>query len=476
MMRDVQSQAADTHSSIDDAIFYALTRSICPQCKRVIDAQVNLRDGRVYMRKRCPEHGWMEALLYDDAEAYVSSQKYNKPGTAPLGYSTEVKDGCPLDCGLCPEHKQHTCLALIEVNTVCNLSCPTCFANAGKGYNLTLQEAEGMLDRFVELEAQPEVVQFSGGEPTIHPQILEMLRAAKERSIPHVMLNTNGVRIARDDRFIEALAELRPSIFLQFDGLEDRTYQILRGEPLFETKLRALERLAEADLDVILVPAIERGVNEHEVGAIVRFGLEHPAVRGVNFQPVTHVGRHEEFDPMDRVTIPEVVRGIEAQTDGVFVKDDFVPVPCCFPTCSSVTYAYVDRDVVTPLPRVLNVDDYLDYITNRTFPDLSMDVKRALEGLWSAAAVPGSTATAERFGCAGCDFLDNVDVQKLKKHVFMVMVKAYMDAYTLDVKQLMKCCVGVLTPDGRMIPFCAYNTVGYREQVRTQLAGRLLRP
>ena len=188
-----------------------------------------------------------------------------------------------------------------------------------------------MLDRFVELEAQPEVVQFSGGEPTIHPQILEMLRAAKERSIPHVMLNTNGVRIARDDRFIEALAELRPSIFLQFDGLEDRTYQILRGEPLFETKLRALERLAEADLDVILVPAIERGVNEHEVGAIVRFGLEHPAVRGVNFQPVTHVGRHEEFDPMDRVTIPEVVRGIEAQTDGVFVKDDFVPVPCCFP-------------------------------------------------------------------------------------------------------------------------------------------------
>ena len=226
---------------------------------------------------------------------------------------------------------------------------------------------------------------------------------------------------------------------------------------------------------MILVPAIERGVNEHEVGAIVRFGLEHPAVRGVNFQPVTHVGRHLEFDPMDRVTIPEVIRGIEAQTDRVFVKDDFVPVPCCFPTCSSVTYAYIDQDVVTPLPRVLNVDDYLDYITNRTFPDLSMDVKRALEGLWSAAAVPGSTETAERFGCAGCDFLDNADSQKLKKHVFMIMVKAYMDAYTLDVKQLMKCCVGVLTPDGRMIPFCAYNTVGYREQVRTQLAGRRLR-
>ena len=465
----------NTPTATADSIFYALTRSICPHCKRLIDAQVHLRDGRVYMRKRCLDHGWMEALLYDDAEAYVSSQRYNKPGSNPLQYSTEVKNGCPLDCGLCPEHKQHTCLALIEVNTACNLACPTCFANAGKGYNLTLQEVEGMLDRFVELEGKPEVVQFSGGEPTIHPRILDMLSAAKERGIPHVMLNTNGLRIAKDDRFLDALARQRPSIYLQFDGLEDNTYQVLRGEPLLDLKMRALERLAEADLDVILVPAIERGVNEHEVGAIVRFGIEHPAVRGVNFQPVTHVGRHLEFDPMDRVTIPEVVRGIEAQTDGTFVKDDFVPVPCCFPTCSSVTYAYIDEGVVTPLPRVFNVDDYLDYITNRAVPDLSPDVQHALEGLWSAAAVPGSKIAAERFSCVGCDFLGTPDIQHLKKHLFVVMVKAYMDAYTLDVKQLMKCCVGVLTPDGRMIPFCAYNTVGYREQVRADLSKRRAR-
>ena len=252
-------------------------------------------------------------------------------------------------------------------------------------------------------------------------------------------------------------------------------YQLLRGEPLIDIKLRALERLALADLDVVLVPAIERGVNEHEVGAIVRFGLEQPAVRGIAFQPVTHVGRHLEFDPMDRVTIPEVIRGIEAQTEGTFVKDDFVPVPCCFPTCSSVTYAYVDDGVVTPLPRVLNVDDYLDYITNRTVPDLSTGVRQALEGLWSAAAVPGSESAAERFNCATCDFTNMADVQELKRHIFMISVKAFMDAYTLDVKQLMKCCVGILVPDGRMIPFCAYNTVGYREQVRAQLAGRRLR-
>lgn len=454
-----------------DYIFYSLTRSICPHCRKVIDAQVLLKDNRIIMRKRCPDHGWMESLVNSDAQYYVNSQKYNKPGNLPLKFSTEVVDGCPLDCGLCPEHKQHTCLAIIEVNTACNLACPTCFANAGRGYNLSMAEVEGMLDRFVELEGHPEVVQFSGGEPTLHPQILDMMRMAQEKGVRHVMLNTNGVRIAKDDRFLAKLDQIRPFIYLQFDGLEDRTYRILRGEDLVETKLRALDRLAEIDLDVVLVPAIGRGINEHEVGAVLKFGLAHPAVRGINYQPVTHVGRHDEFDPMDRVDIPEVVKAIAAQSDGLFVTEDFVPVPCCFPTCSAITYAYIDEGEVTPLPRVLEVDDYLDYITNRALPNPELDIRAALEGLWSAAAVPGSQTAALGFSCAGCNFLEqeNIDLQKLKKHIFMVRIQAFMDAYNMDIKALMKCCIGELVPDGRIIPFCAYNTVGYREQVRAKM-------
>jgi len=457
-----------------DHIFYSLTRSICPHCRKVIDAQILLKDGRVIMRKRCPDHGWMESLVNSDAEYYVNSQKYNKPGNLPLKFSTEVVDGCPLDCGLCPEHKQHTCLALIEVNTACNLACPTCFANAGRGYNLSMEEVEGMLDSFVELEGRPEVVQFSGGEPTLHPQIIDMMRMAQDKGVRHVMLNTNGVRIARDDRFLAQLDQVRPFIYLQFDGLEDRTYRILRGEDLVETKLKALERLAEIDLDVILVPAIERGVNEHEIGAVLKFGLEHPAVRGINFQPVTHVGRHQEFDPMDRVDIPEVIKAIAAQSDGLFLTEDFVPVPCCFPTCSAITYAYIDEGEVTPLPRVLKVDDYLDYITNRAFPNPELDIRAALESLWSASSVPGSQAAIQGFSCAGCNFLEqeNIDLQKLKKHIFMVRIQDFMDAYNMDIKTLMKCCVGQLVPDGRIIPFCAYNSVGYREQVRAKMALR----
>ncbi len=196
-----------------------------------------------------------------------------------------------------------------------------------------MQQVEGMLDRFVETEGDPEVIQFSGGEPTIHPQILDMIQAAKDRGIRQVMINTNGVRIARDDRFLEGLAKLNPVVYFQFDGLRSETYQTLRGEDLLDLKMRALNRLNEAGLDAVLVAAVERGVNEDEVGPIIEFGLKHPPVRGVVLQPVTHVGRHIDFDPMQRVTIPDVIHGIVDQTNGRFVLEDFVPVPCCFPTC-----------------------------------------------------------------------------------------------------------------------------------------------
>jgi len=452
-----------------DSVFYELTQSLCPECKTLIDAEIHLRDNKVIMLKRCATHGTFEALIAPDAEDYVDSLKYNKPGTIPLEFATEAKDGCPYDCGLCPEHKQHVCLALIEVNTGCNLACPTCFADAGVGYNLTTEQVEFMLDSFVRTEGDPEVVQFSGGEPTLHPRLFEMMRMAQDKGIRHVMLNTNGRRLARDPEWARELGDLKPMIYLQFDGLEDETYVKLRGEPLLQEKLAALDVLAELDLNTILVATVERGVNEHEVGKLVRFGLDHPAVRGVSFQPVTHTGRHLPFDPMDRVTNPEVIERIEEQTEGLFVKSDFVPVPCCHPSCQSITYAYVDDSQVTPLPRVLNVDDYLDYITNRTLPDPSEEIKHALESLWSSSAVPGSDAVANQFTCASCNIDLAISDNDLAKRIFAINIKNFMDSYTFDVKKLMKCCVAIIAPDGRMIPFCAYNNVGYREKIREEM-------
>src|ERR671913_2471759 len=174
-----------------DEVFLEYTKSICPVCKAVVDAEVNVRDGRVYLRKRCTEHGSFEALVYSDARMYLDSQRFNKPGTLPLATQTDVRDGCPLDCGLCPDHKQHTCLGIIEVNTGCNLDCPICFADSGHhpdGYSITVEQCAAMLDVFVAAEGEAEVVMFSGGEPTIHRDILTFIDLAQARPIRAVNL------------------------------------------------------------------------------------------------------------------------------------------------------------------------------------------------------------------------------------------------------------------------------------------------
>jgi uncharacterized radical SAM superfamily Fe-S cluster-containing enzyme len=455
-----------------DHVFYELTRSICPVCRRVIDAQIILRDSKVFMRKRCPECGPFEALVYGDAEAYVANGKYNKPGTIPLARGSEIHRGCPHDCGLCPDHQQHACLGIIEVNSACNMNCPLCFSTAGPGFSLTLEEVEAMLDDFVRTEGTPEVVQFSGGEPTIHPQIIDFVKAAKARGIRFVMINTNGRRIARDDEFVAQLAEVKPSFYFQFDGFDRRTSLVLRGEAdIVNEKIRALDRLASAGLNVTIVPVIERGVNEHEIGRIVDFAIAHPAVRGINFQPVFHAGRHPKHDPLHRITIPDILQLIEAQTAGRFVVNDFIPVPCCFPTCNSVTYAFVDGDRVVPLPRIVNVYEYLDYLTNRVVPDFSLDIRSALEGLWSSSSVAGSQKSVEQLtlSCQACGLPDAATVGDLAKHMIMIMAQDFMDPWTFNQKNLMKCCKEFLLPGGKQIPFCAYNTVGYREQARAQL-------
>jgi 7,8-dihydro-6-hydroxymethylpterin dimethyltransferase len=301
-----------------------------------------------------------------------------------------------------------------------------------------------------------------------------MLKLAFAKGIKYVMLNTNGRRIANDDAFVAELAEVRPVIYFQFDGFEENTtWTIRREKNLLPEKMRALDRLAAIGLDVVLVPTIERGINLHEVGEIVKFGVRHPAVKGLNIQPMFHAGRHIANDPMQRLTVPDVLNAIHEQTDGMFLRDDFVPVPCCFPTCNSVTYAWVDEDVVMPITRLVEVDDYLDYITNRSVPDLSGEIKKALESLWSATAVPGSDNVTSEFqiACAACN-LPSMDVEGLKDHIFMIMITDFMDPYTFNIKNLMKCCKEFLLPDGRQIPFCAYNTVGYREQVKEQLSKR----
>ncbi|MQS15516.1 radical SAM protein [Streptomyces kaniharaensis] len=491
-----------------DEVFAEFTKSICPVCKRPVDAQVNLRENKVYLRKRCPEHGGFEALVYGDAEEYLASSRFNKPGTIPLAFQTEVRDGCPLDCGLCPEHKQHACLGIVEVNTGCNLDCPICFADSGHqtwgspgtgpggGYAITHEQCERMLDAFVESEGEAEVVMFSGGEPTIHKHILDFIDLALARPIRNIVLNTNGIRLATDRRFVAELGRRNREsgrtlpVYLQFDGFDSRTHLEIRGRDLRTFKQQALDNCAAEGLYVSLAAAVERGLNEHEVGRIVEFGVDHPAVRAVVLQPVTHSGRHLPFDPLNRLTNPDVIKLMVDQLPYWLRREDFFPVPCCFPSCRSITYLFTDGEPgnrsVVPLPRLVDMENYLDYVANRALPDTS--IREALERLWSASAFMGTATTearlraaAEAFDCGGDTSRTEVGgacgvdlpavLKNLKDKAFMIVVQDFQDPYTLNVKQLMKCCVEEITPDGRLIPFCAYNSVGYREQVRAQMSG-----
>ncbi|MGH3301269.1 MAG: radical SAM protein [Streptosporangiaceae bacterium] len=465
--------AASARAKADrDEVFLEYTKSICPVCKVVVDAQVNIRQGKVYLRKRCGEHGQFEALVYGDAQRYLDSARFNKPGTFPLQFQTEVRDGCPADCGLCPEHKQHACLRIIEVNTNCNLDCPICFADSGHhpdGYAITLQQCERMLDVYVAAEGEPEVIMFSGGEPTIHPRILDFIDAARARPIRTMVLNTNGIRLASDRAFVAALAERQVTVYLQFDGLSERAHREIRGRDLRGRKQRALDNCARAGVPVMLAAAVERGVNDGELGQILRFGVAHPAVRGVVFQPVTHAGRHVQFDPLTRLTNSDVIDALCAQAPQWLRPGDFFPVPCCFPTCRSITYLLTDGATVVPVPRLVQLEDYLDYVTNRVLPDDG--VRAALEKLWSASAFPGSPATAAQLECATCGIDLPEALRDAAGRAFMLVIQDFQDPYTLNVKTLMKCCIEEITPDGRLIPFCAYNSVGYREQVREQMSG-----
>jgi uncharacterized radical SAM superfamily Fe-S cluster-containing enzyme len=470
---------APAKQPVRNDVFHEITRSLCPECRRVIDAQTLIRDGAVYLRKRCPEHGWHEALVSSDADWYLGSLKYNKPGAIPYDFATAADLGCPFDCGLCPEHQQHTCVGIVEITSRCNLGCPVCFADADSGYDLSLTQVEAMLDRFLETEGQPEVVQISGGEPTVHPKVLDVLAAAQERGIRHVMLNTNGLRLAQEPDFVRQVARYQPTVYLQFDSLTAATHQALRGRDLRAVKQQALDNLAEVGLYAVLVATVVRGVNEGEIGDVLRSGLEHPAVLGVSYQPVTFAGRCVEHeDPLDRVTLTDVLHALEVQTEGLFQVTDFRPVPCPYPTCTACTYAYVDDGQacpeqgrrVIPIPRLLNVDDYLDLVANRTVPDVSAELQPVLEALWSMAAVMGTDETTDALTCAACNISLPLpsDPQLLRDHFFMVQVHGFMDEHTFDVKRLIKCCIHELLPDGRAVPFCAYNNLGYREEVRRE--------
>jgi uncharacterized radical SAM superfamily Fe-S cluster-containing enzyme len=446
----------------------AETRALCPVCLRVIQGETLERDGRVYLRRACPQHGTQESLILSDAEWWKRSRRFVTAGRRPAFTATGSEHGCPYDCGFCPEHRQHACVTVFEITEACNLECPACFAGDAHVRHASIADVEAMADALVRAEGgQADVAMLSGGEPTLHPRFFEVADAVRARPIRYLMVNTNGTRMARDRDFVAGVAEREMLVYLQFDGFEEETYRVLRDRgDLLEVKLQALENLADAGVRVVLVATVLKGVNDDEVGAIVRFGAEHRAVRAVSLQPQFGEGRFVSFDPADRMTVTDVIASVERDS-GLFTREDFLPIPCCDPVCTAATYAYVGPDGVLPVTRLVPVESYLDYVTNAPMPHLSVPFRRDLEEmrevllrLYSKSSPPGSDRQAEAFLCACEPLLAEIEgIDAIPDHIFAVTVEGFMDRWTFDVARAATCCIQEALPDGRIVPFCVYNTL-----------------
>lgn len=415
--------------------------------------------GTVYVVKQCPVHGEQVELLEKNADYYRNRGLFTKPGTRSKT-QTVVSKGCPFDCGLCPEHDQHSCIGLIEINGTCELKCPECYTGRQTTPDLTLKETVRMMDFLQEAEAgRSEILQISGGEPTLHPQLLDILRAAKTKGFKYVLLNTNGLRIAEDDSLVRDLAALLPQfeVYLQFDGFTDRAHSALRGRDLRPQKEQAVRRLTAAGIPVTLVATIQRNVNDDQIGDILRYGMRTPGVRGVNFQPLAFYGKTAVAERQNRVTLTEILEQVETQTQAVYRFTDFVPLPCNVERVA-LTFCYRDGQKFIPITRKLDVRDYLPVINN-TF---AFDADEYL------------AQTACTSGVAGClgSFLERLrplipsdygrqslaeKVGFFNRNLFRISVSSFVDVYNFDLKSVQRECVHIVTRDLRRIPFSTYN-------------------
>jgi uncharacterized radical SAM superfamily Fe-S cluster-containing enzyme len=431
------------------------TISICPVCLSRVDAKIVEKNNSIYILKHCQEHGSFCDILEESADYYYNRKLFDKPGNAFVCQSIRQKG--------CPEHEQHTCVGLIEITNKCNLNCPVCFANSGNGDFLSIEEFEKMVDFYIESEGgQSDILQISGGEPTLHPQIIQFIELARKKSLSYVMLNTNGLRIANDIDFVKELARFKGGfeVYLQFDGFDEATHQYFRGKPLAAIKQKALENLDAYSIPTTLVSTLSNGMNDHEIGKIINLGLTTRCVRGINFQPVGYFGRLPEKSPNNRLTITSVIRKIEEQTSSMICKSDFIPLPCNSDRVA-ITYFYRNKENnFIPLTREIDVRKYLPFIKNTFKFDPDDFIKELSSSIFSKDCCNAMGLFKEFVKLIPMSYMFKTEEEKINyvsDNTFRISITSFVDAYNFDVKSIQKECVHFITPDLKKIPFSTYN-------------------
>lgn len=439
-------------------LFYDTTSSICTTCLRPVEAKILFKDNQVFMDKWCAAHGTERVLISDDMDYYrLCREVYVKPPEMPERFNTPMQYGCPYDCGICPDHMQHSCVSVVEITQRCNLTCPVCYAESSPshGSHASLTDVIAMLDTVVANEGEPDVVQISGGEPTIHPEFFAILDAVRERPIRHLMINTNGLKIAQEPEFVARLAQYKPGleIYLQFDSLHDNPLQNLRGAKLSQLHQAALTQLEAHAISTTLVMTVKRGVNDAQIGEVIQHALTWKCVRGVTLQPVQNAGRVEDFGKQHRLTVSEIRRRIAEQSN-LFSLEDIVPVPCN-PDTLAMAYALKREKETLPLTRWLKPADLLAGDKNTIVFERDPALKERLFKLFATNLSPLNQAKclSELLCC-----LPKIASEGLQyDNVFRVLIVQFMDAHNLDIRALKKSCVHIATADDKLIPFEAFN-------------------
>lgn len=467
----------------------------------ILQGNLVLMDGQVYLLRHCRRgHGEVMSLYEEDHDLWNYLQQWRVP-TKQIVVDTPGND-VPIPMGykhgLGALQTQHSCILLVDITENCNLRCPTCFAESGPGVSrfARLEHIMRSLDAAIEREGgRIDVLMLSGGEPTVHPDVIEIIREATARNVSRVILNTNGVRIAKDDRFVSALAKLRDrlEVYLQFDGFELETHLYHRGEDLRDLKAGALRRLTGERIFTTLAMAVAEGVNDKEVGAVAEYAFDTDYIGGVAFQPVFGSGRANPIDPMNRVTTTGTMLRLGEQTGGLVTPEDFIALPCSHPDCCAISYFVRGDDGQTnSVVRLLGVERLkanLGVVSNRIAAD--PDIGPALLGMMSETTTITRPELVDYVLnlCENCDLglrgfarsVGNMIYKRehpttaVAKRLKRLTVKSFMDAWTLNVERLQQCCVhvGSTDPDSNpvRVPFCARQLFG--ELRRTTSAGQV---
>jgi hypothetical protein len=434
------------------------TKSLCPECLATVPAGIREGSSGVILEKRCPRHGTYRTVVSSDLETYRRLCESTRIPTRPHRCGARTVDGCPNDCGLCPSHEQHTCLAILEITSRCDLDCPVCLASSSRaGQDLDLEAAQSALGTLIRNEARPPPLQLSGGEPSLHRDLAAIIEGASSLGYGKIEIDTNGLKLARDPCFPEQLIEAGLSqVYLQMDGLDRGVSEFIRGSDLVEEKLKAIENCSRAALPVALSVTVVPGVNDEALWQMIRFGIEE-GLTGVNFQSVTLSGRYPHFlrQGPERFTLGHFIHAVERQSEGRLLAGDLTPLPCPDPRCGVMTYALVLGGDLVPLNRILGKDRLLGHVADMSDWDAVLRRIRPGGGCGCAAAA------CEDPPAEMLSLFEKADY-------FSIGFHGMMDAYNFDLDRARNCCIHELTPEGRLIPFCLYN-IKYRRSAGTGL-------